>query len=253
MDMDNFRALCRKIEDYTERVFQPLRPHLSAIGGFLIVASFIDYGSKGIIQWDDCIWTPYRYNGLSRDLSRLFHLVDVVIQLGGSGMVVLDWHSDYAALHLIGIWVAHELGYDTPMNPHLWWITLSRPAGLALVLIDGAVKRGRLPAERRQQLFWGVRALLILTFSEWLFRRSRPLLFTIFGLSACTMLAVGPTHRWPAAILVLALLNELLPRFLLSKRRDHGWEPNKELELYPALSLIGGLVLLENMGALGEV
>jgi len=46
--MESFRTLRRMIEDYAALSFQSLRSHLSAIGGFLMVVSFIDYGSRGI-------------------------------------------------------------------------------------------------------------------------------------------------------------------------------------------------------------
>ncbi|KAJ6560007.1 hypothetical protein B0H19DRAFT_107828 [Mycena capillaripes] len=51
--MESLTAISRGTEDYTARKLQPLQAHLSAIGGFLVVSSFIDNGSEGVTHRGD--------------------------------------------------------------------------------------------------------------------------------------------------------------------------------------------------------
>lgn len=65
--MERLREFCNELEDHATQYFQPLRPHLAAIGGFLIVADFIDDGSRILMQWNDQVWFLNKYP-LSSDL-----------------------------------------------------------------------------------------------------------------------------------------------------------------------------------------
>lgn len=40
--LENVRAVSSKVEDYIEQYSQPIRPHLPAIGRFLIVVTFLE-------------------------------------------------------------------------------------------------------------------------------------------------------------------------------------------------------------------
>jgi hypothetical protein len=97
--MENFSAIFRTAEDFAARTLQPLRAHLSAIGGFLVVLSFIDNGSHGVTHWQDTIWYLHkcilvlhvhawrstrasnRRRRFSKDLSNLLYFMDVVVSL----------------------------------------------------------------------------------------------------------------------------------------------------------------------------
>ncbi|KAJ7681925.1 hypothetical protein DFH06DRAFT_284341 [Mycena polygramma] len=238
--MEAFRTVCRRIELYGA---QTLRPLLSA-GEFLVVLSFIDHGSKGLTQWGHYLWFLHIRKGVSKHWAKPFHLANVAIQLGGSGMVIVDWKRQYAAALLMAeLWIAHALaGHDA----HLWWNTISRAASLAVILLNVAARRERL--ERQIQLVAG-RALVILIFIGFNFQHrwsTLHALISVFGVGACCMLAMGPKRRWSGAFLVLVLSLPQLDIF-----------PHRETELYllelhPALSIAGGLVLLNNMGALGD-
>lgn len=54
--VEKLRQYATKIEDYVDIYSQPLRPHLPAIGRFLIVITFLEDALRIVTQWGDQIW-----------------------------------------------------------------------------------------------------------------------------------------------------------------------------------------------------
>jgi hypothetical protein len=54
--LEKLRAISKQIEDYVEIYSQPLKPHLPAIGRFLIVVTFLEDALRIVTQWSDQIW-----------------------------------------------------------------------------------------------------------------------------------------------------------------------------------------------------
>lgn len=54
--LEKIRALSKSIEDNVEIYSQPLKPHLPAIGRFLIVVTFLEDALRIVTQWGDQIW-----------------------------------------------------------------------------------------------------------------------------------------------------------------------------------------------------
>lgn len=50
------RAFATKVEDWVDIYSQPLRPHLPAIGRFLIVVTFLEDALRILTQWSDQLW-----------------------------------------------------------------------------------------------------------------------------------------------------------------------------------------------------
>lgn len=63
-DADNalakLRAIASQVEDYIEIYSQPLKPHLPAIGRFLIVVTFLEDAWRIMTQWSDQLWYLHR-------------------------------------------------------------------------------------------------------------------------------------------------------------------------------------------------
>lgn len=53
---EKIRELGKKIEDNIEIYAQPLKPHLPAVGRFLIVVTFIEDSIRILTQWSDQLW-----------------------------------------------------------------------------------------------------------------------------------------------------------------------------------------------------
>jgi len=82
--IEKLKAISKNIEDYVEIYSQPLRPHLPAIGRFLIVVTFLEDSLRIVTQWGDQIWYLQAY--VSSSLCSLCFVdrwpPDIVISLG---------------------------------------------------------------------------------------------------------------------------------------------------------------------------
>ena len=54
--VEKLRAISQQVEDHIEIYSQPLKPHLPAIGRFLIVVTFLEDALRILTQWSDQIW-----------------------------------------------------------------------------------------------------------------------------------------------------------------------------------------------------
>lgn len=72
--MEKIQMFGKQIEDNVEIYTQPLKPHLPAIGRFLIVVTFLEDALRILTQWSDqiwylqrCVWAagPKRCSGLT--------------------------------------------------------------------------------------------------------------------------------------------------------------------------------------------
>ena len=54
--IQKIRAYAAKVEDWVDIYSQPLRPHLPAIGRFLIVVTFLEDALRILTQWSDQNW-----------------------------------------------------------------------------------------------------------------------------------------------------------------------------------------------------
>ena len=59
--IEQLRYYAKQIEDYVEIYSQPLRPHLPAIGRFLIIVTFLEDSLRIITQWGDQLWYLQKY------------------------------------------------------------------------------------------------------------------------------------------------------------------------------------------------
>ena len=65
--IDKLRYYAKQIEDYVEIYSQPLRPHLPAIGRFLIIVTFLEDSLRIVTQWGDQLWYLHKYvSGIPR-------------------------------------------------------------------------------------------------------------------------------------------------------------------------------------------
>lgn len=69
------RSFATKVEDWVDIYSQPLRPHLPAIGRFLIVVTFLEDALRILTQWSDQLWYLQRYVHLHSRVSTCLSLV----------------------------------------------------------------------------------------------------------------------------------------------------------------------------------
>ena len=54
--LEKLNVIGKQIEDNVEIYSQPLKPHLPALGRFLIVVTFLEDALRILTQWGDQIW-----------------------------------------------------------------------------------------------------------------------------------------------------------------------------------------------------
>lgn len=95
--IEKFKAFTKNVEDHVEIYSQPLKPHLPAIGRFLIVVTFLEDSLRILTQWSDQIWylqvyvpsplasssslTFTRHRHFFWGISHLFLLVNVLVSV----------------------------------------------------------------------------------------------------------------------------------------------------------------------------
>jgi uncharacterized membrane protein YphA (DoxX/SURF4 family) len=258
--LDTIREQTSKIEDWLDTLSDPVRPYLPAIGRFLIVVTFLEDALRIITQWSEQLSYLHDYRRIPNGLTHIFLFVNVVAMSISSVLVIARKYSEYAVGGLIGVVVTQALGYGLIFDLNFFLRNLSVMGGLLMVLSDSWVRKRFAPAglpqidEKDRKMYFQLagRVLLIFLFvgfvfaGEWSFWR---VLVSIIGFVACIMVVVGFKAKWSAVMLVviLSIFNLLVNNFWTL----HPHHPHKDFakyDFFQILSIVGGLLLLVNMG-----
>jgi uncharacterized membrane protein YphA (DoxX/SURF4 family) len=254
------RTIASKIEDYIDIYSQPLRPHLPTIGRFLIVVTFLEDALRIITQWSDQVWYLEKYRSFPWGISHLFLLINIVTMLGGSFAVIKKQFTEYAIGGLFAVVVLQGFGYGLIFDLNFFLRNLSVVGGLLMVLSDSLSQKKHLFAgipslsenDRRKYFQLTGRVLLIFLFIGFILQGTwtvARVFVSIIGLAACIMVAVGFKAKWSASFLVLLLsafnvvINNWWTMPSVHPQRDF-----LKYDFFQTLSIVGGLLLLVNMG-----
>jgi len=254
------RAISAKVEDLLEVYSQPLRPHLPTIGRFLIVVTFLEDSLRISTQWGDQLWYLQRHRSFPWGISHLFLLTNIFTMLIGSFAVVTKRYSEYAVAGLLAVIVAQGFGYGLIFDLNFFLRNLSVIGGLLMVLSDTLSSKKKLFAgipsmtenDRRKYFQLAGRILLIFLFIGFIFQGSWSIgrvFMSLFGLGACVMVAVGFKAKWSASFLVILL--SIFNVFANNWWSVHSHHPQRDFlkyDFFQTLSIVGGLLLLVNMG-----
>ncbi|KAG5295216.1 ER-derived vesicles protein ERV29 [Histoplasma ohiense] len=258
--LDAIREQTGKIEDWLDTFSDPIRPYLPAVGRFLIVVTFLEDTLRILTQWGDQVSYLKDFRGIPWGISHIFLLINIVVMVSGSILVIARKHSEYAVAGLLSVVVLQALGYGLIFDLNFFLRNLSVIGGLLMVLSDSWVRKRFVPAglpqldekDRKMYIQFAGRVLLIFLFlgfvlsGKW---SSWRIIFSLFGLVACVMVVVGFKAKWSATILVviLSVFNLLVNNFWTL----HSKHPHKDFakyDFFQILSIVGGLLLLVNMG-----
>ncbi|DAA72733.1 surfeit locus protein homolog [Trichophyton mentagrophytes] len=258
--LDAIREQTSKIEDWLDTVADPIKPHLPAIGRFLIVVTFLEDSLRIMTQWTPQLEYLHQFRHIPWGITHLFLIVNVVVMLSCSVLVIARKHSEYAVAGLLGVVVAQALGYGLLIDITFIVRNLSVIGGLLMVLSDSWVRKKFMPAglpqleekDRKMYVQFAGRVLLIFLFIGFVFSGEWSLwriIVSCIGLVASVMVVVGFKAKWSAVILVvvLSVFNVLVNNFWTL----HPHHPHKDFakyDFFQILSIVGGLVLLVNMG-----
>ncbi|KAK2795583.1 hypothetical protein FQN51_000437 [Onygenales sp. PD_10] len=258
--LDAIREQTSKIEDWLDTISDPVKPYLPAIGRFLIVVTFLEDTLRIFTQWSDQLTYLREFRHIPWGLNHLFLIVNVVAMVSCSTLVITRKHSEYAVGGLLGVVVTQALGYGLIFDLTFFLRNLSVIGGLLMVLSDSWVRKRFVPAglpqmdekDRKMYIQFAGRVLLIFLFIGFVFAGSWSfwrILVSLFGLVACVMVVVGFKAKWSAIILVVIL--SVFNLFVNNFWTLHAKHPHKDFakyDFFQILSIVGGLLLLVNMG-----
>ncbi|KAI5798767.1 SURF4 family-domain-containing protein [Pyronema domesticum] len=259
--LDAIRTQTSKIEDMLDTIAEPIKPYLPAIGRFLIVVTFLEDALRIITQWNDQLAYLRDYRHIPWGFTHLFLGLNVIAMLFGSTMVIMRRRSEWAVGGLLAVVVAQAVGYGLIFDLNFFLRNLSVVGGLLMVFSDSFQRRkfafAGLPSlgdEKDRKVYFQLagRVLLVFLFvgfvfsGEWSISR---ILVSIVGLVACVMVVVGFKAKLSAVLLVviLSIFNVLINNFWTL----HPHHPHRDFakyDFFQILSIVGGLVLLVNMG-----
>jgi len=258
--LDAIREQTSKIEDWLDTASDPIKPHLPAIGRFLIVVTFLEDALRIVTQWNDQLTYLNIYRHIPWGLTHIFLLTNVVAMTACSVMVIARKHSEYAVAGLVGVVVTQAIGYGLIFDLNFFLRNLSVTGGLMMVLSDSWVRKKFAPAglpqidekDRKMYVQLAGRVLLVFLFIGFIFAGdwsiSRVIVSTL-GFVACIMVVVGFKAKFSAVLLVviLSVFNLIVNNFWTLPNHHHQKDFAK-YDFFQILSIVGGLLLLVNMG-----
>ncbi|MCJ1226044.1 hypothetical protein MMC12_002693 [Toensbergia leucococca] len=258
--LDAIREQTSKIEDWLDTLSEPVKPYLPAIGRFLIVVTFLEDALRIMTQWNDQLLYLKDYRHIPWGLTHLFLFLNVCIMIACSVLIIIRKFSLGAVVGLITVVIAQAFGYGLIFDLNFFLRNISVMGGLLMVLSDSWARKkfafAGLPQmeERDRKMYFQLagRVLLIFLFvgfvfaGDWGFGR---VVVSLFGFVACVMVVVGFKAKWSAVMLVfiLSIFNLLVNNFWTL----HPHHPHKDFakyDFFQILSIVGGLLLLVNMG-----
>ncbi|MCJ1435047.1 hypothetical protein MMC27_004417 [Xylographa pallens] len=258
--LDSIRAQTSKIEDWLDTLSEPVKPYLPAIGRFLIVVTFLEDAVRILTQWNDQLLYLHDYRHFPRGANHMFLALNVIAMLICSTMVIIRKHSNEAVAGLLGVVVTQALGYGLIFDLNFFLRNLSVMGGLIMVLSDSWVRKKFAPAglpqidekDRKMYLQLAGRILLIFLFVGFVFAGDwsvSRIVVSALGFVACVMVVVGFKAKFSAVMLVLILsvFNVLVNNFW-TLHEHHPQKDFAKYDFFQILSIVGGLLLLVNMG-----
>jgi len=190
----------------------------------------------------------------------MFLIINVITMLVASGAVVAKRHTEYAVAGLLTVVIVQGFGYGLIFDMTFFLRNLSVIGGLFMVFSDSMVSRKKLFAgipsisenDRRKYFLLAGRVLLIFLFLGFIFQGKWSIgraFLSLFGLVACVMVAVGFKAKWSASILVITLsIFNVAANNWWSVHSAHPARDFLKYDFFQTMSIVGGLILLVNMG-----
>jgi uncharacterized membrane protein YphA (DoxX/SURF4 family) len=258
--LERIRAAAKQVEDTIEIYSQPLKPHLPTIGRFLIIVTFYEDALRIMTQWNDQLWYLQEHRAFYKGFSYIFLLLNVITMLVASSAILMKKYTEYAVIGLLSVVIIQGFGYGLIFDLTFFLRNLSVIGGLIMVFSETVVNEKKsfagIPSmsetDRKKYFLLAGRVLLIFLFLGFIFQGEwgvGRIFMSLFGLTACTMVAIGFKAKWSATFLVVLL--SVFNVFANDWWSVHSAHPQRDFlkyDFFQTLSIIGGLILLVNIG-----
>lgn len=258
--LDKLHNYAHHADEKLSEIGAPAKPYLPLIGRFLVVVTYFEDSWRILTNWSSQVNYIWKIKGVPWILTELFFILNVLFMVGGSVLVLSKKHLLYGAGFLIASIVSQCLVYGL-FNLQFFSRNISLVGGLMLVVSDVFVReRRRMPGlpevdlkDNSQKFILAGRLLIIVLFvthllrTQWTFYTA---LLNIPSTAACALLIVGYKARISASILAaLLLIQNVTVNAFWTYPAYNPARDVKRYEHFQVLSVIGGLILLVNLGA----
>lgn len=263
--MDHIREFSQQAEVLLNNLAAPLKPHLSHIGRFLLVVTFLEDALRIFMQWGEQIHFMTSYRRFPSFIAHLFLLYSVFMMIAGSIMGLARFKTPIACAMLASVVVFQTLGYGLLSHATFMLRNISLLGGILLLLAESFIADGKrsrgvmfagLPniteAEKGTYVSLFGRIMLILLFGALAMQGTFTPLKIVFAIIAgisCVMVAVGFKARHSALFLVaiLSIANIFINPWW-SYSADSAERDFLRYDFFQWLSIVGGFLLLANTG-----
>ncbi|KAJ3038095.1 hypothetical protein HDV00_000978 [Rhizophlyctis rosea] len=259
--MDDVKNFTEKFEEKLEVISTPLKPWIPGIARFLLVVTFLEDSLRITTQWSDQLYYLQKHRGFPFLTAELFLGLNVVTMTICSILAIGKRYTEYAVGGLFFVVISQSIGYGLIFDSSFFFRNLSVLGGLLMLLAEAWTSKKKtifagLPnineTDKATYLQLLGRILLVFLFlgfifaGEWSFLR---LLVSAVAFVGCIMVVVGFKAKWSAWMLVtiLSIANVTLNNWW----NLHHTHPQKDFlkyDFFQTLSIMGGFLLLTNMG-----
>ena len=279
--MDKVQNISLRAENYINRIANPIKPYLSHIGRFLLVATFFEDAFRICMQYPEQFDFMRNFRRLPAPLAHLFLVFCVGSMVSGSVLALSRKKMVWACGLLVSVVLIQSLGYGILFYFSFMMRNLSLVGGVLLLFVESIEYERKVSGRGDNSfLFRGLptltdsdsekstyisligRILLIFLFGSLMYNSNskdssssglfsvifRGLYF-VMGSVSCLMVAVGFKARYSAMLLVaiLCVVNMFINQWW---KHGHG-SPERDFlryDFFQTLSIIGGFMLLLNSG-----
>jgi len=231
------------------------------IARFLLVATFLEDSLRIVTQWGPQVVYLYQYRGIPKSLVHTFLISNVVCMLGCSTLAVTKRHTEWAVLGLFVVVVLQAIVYGFVFDISFLVREVSVIGALLMLLSDSLLSARRRASagipeiedkDNTRYVQLAGRVLLIFLFFSFVFAGEMTWVRAVFSLIsfvACVMVIVGFKAKWTAMFLILFLsvFNVIINNWWSIHHNDY-YRDFKKYDFFQALSIMGGLLMLVNMG-----
>ncbi|GAA5944048.1 protein ERV29 [Sporobolomyces koalae] len=261
--LEKARKVTDKVEDTLEQWVKPVRPWLPGMGRFLIVVTFLEDALRILTQLSDQNYYLQKHRGFPWGISHMFLYTNVLVMLTCSVLIIAKRYPFYATIGLFGVVIAQGFGYGLIFDLTFFLRNLSVIGGLLMALSDalsgkksslvGVPTMGINDQDRKKYFQLFGRVLLVFLFLGFVFNGQTGWakgVVSVSGLVACLFVALGYKAKQSALFLVVVLgtFNFTVNAWW----RVHKAHPQRDFlkyDFFQTLSIVGGLLLLVNLGA----